>query len=118
VFSLLISTGFCLNSCTSGWSGAIRDVQNTEVFENKAKSEIIRQFGLPDSSFTNEDGIEYWRYKSYRHRYFILWGRKKEKILILKFKNNKLSSAYLAEGGELDEVATRGWEYLDLLMKN
>lgn len=111
-FLFLVITVICLNSCTSGWYGTTAHIQESQIFVQKNKSGIIEQLGIPDSSFGQESGVEYWLYKSYSYSYFVFWGRKKEKGLILKFKDNSVRSTYFVDQGVLEEIATRGWEYL------
>lgn len=115
---LLSLTAICLNGCTSGWYGTTAHIQEPQNFVNKAKHEIIEQLGVPDGSFPRGNGIECWLYRSHCFSYFLLIGKKKEKGLVIKFENNIVSDIHSVDQGALDEIATRGWEYLDLLPKD
>lgn len=114
---LLVCNFFLISGCTSGWYGATVDIQEPHNFLNKSKGEIIEQFGVPDGVFSEQKEIltEYWLYRSHRYSYIILWGEKKEKGVVFIFKNNIVDSVNFVDQGKLDEIATRGWEYLKLI---
>ncbi|MCK4789614.1 MAG: hypothetical protein KAV87_38090 [Desulfobacteraceae bacterium] len=117
-FFLLVLPALYFNGCTSGWYGTITHIQELQNFNKRSKSEIIRQIGIPDSSFTTENGVEYWLYKSSRYSYFIFLGKKEERGLILKFEEDSVKCANFVDEGTLDEILTRGWDYLELIIKD
>jgi len=45
-------------------------------------------------------------------------GEKKGEGLIFEFEDNFVRCTYSADQGQLDEIATRGWEYLELIIEN
>ncbi len=114
---LLVCKIICFSGCTSGWYGTTAYIQESHSFLKQSKGEIIEQFGVPDGAFSEqkESLIEYWLYRSHRYSYVVLWGEKKEKGVILIFKNNIVDSVNFVDQGKLDEIATRGWEYLKLI---
>ena len=64
----------------------------------KDKSAIIHTLGVPDSTAKAEE-IEYWRYKNKRGFFFLLFGKTKEKDLVLEFKGDKVTANYLVDKG-------------------
>jgi hypothetical protein len=114
---LLVCKFIYMSGCTSGWYGTTAHIQESHSFLKQSKGEIIEQFGVPDGAFSKQNELltEYWLYVSHRYRYVVLWGKKEEKGVILIFKNNIVDSVNFVDRGELEEIATRGWEYLKLI---
>lgn len=114
---LLVCKFIYLSGCISGWYGTTAHIQESHNFLKQSKGEIIEQFGVPDGAFSEQKEIltEYWLYRSHRYRYVILWGKKKVKGVIFIFKNNVVDSVNFVDQGKLDEIATRGWQYLRLI---
>lgn len=106
-----------MSGCTSGWYGTTAYIQESNNFLKKSKGEIIDKFGVPDGAFSEQKEIltEYWLYRSHRYSYVLLWGKKKEKGIIFIFKDNVVNSITFVDQGKLEEIATRGWEYLKLI---
>ena len=114
---LLVGKFIYLSGCTSGWYGTTAHIQESDNFLKQSKGEIIEQLGVPDGAFSEQNEIltEYWLYRSHRYRYVVLWGKKKEKGIVFIFKDNVVNSVNFVDHGELEEIATRGWEYLKLI---
>lgn len=114
---LLVWKAIYLGSCSSGWYGTTARVRESQDFTKKSKCEIIEQFGMPDGFFKNrkDSRIEYWLFRSHRYNYVVFLGKKEEKRLLIKFKDNVVSSAHFVDQGMLGEIATRGWKYLRLV---
>ena len=64
----------------------------------KDKAAIVNTLGVPDSTAKSAE-IEYWRYKNKRGFSFLLFGKTKEKDLVLEFKGDKVTANYLLDKG-------------------
>ena len=108
-----------MSGCSSGWEGTTAHVQESDDFTGKSKSEIIELFGIPNRVISKKlnSGTEYWLYQSQQFHYVVLCGKTKVKVYIVKFVDTVVDSTHFADRGTVDEIATRGRKYLDLLTK-
>ena len=63
------------------------------------KSEVIEKIGVPDETVTDERNLEYWTYKNERLFHFILFGRGRERSLILEIGETQVTTVHLQDAG-------------------
>ena len=94
-----ISFSGCILKRSGGADGNYFNSQASEELVGLTKSEVIERLGLPDLTVTDERNLEYWTYKNERLNHFILFGRGKEKNLILEFNECIVTEVHLQDTG-------------------
>ena len=82
---ITISLSGCILKRSGGADGNYFNSEGSEELVGLTKSEVIEKIGLPDITVTDERNLEYWNYRNERLNHFILFGRGRERDLILEF---------------------------------
>ena len=94
-----ISLGGCILKRSGGADGSYFNSEVSEELVGLTKSEVIERLGLPDITVTDERNLEYWTYRNERLNHFILFGRGRERSLILEFNENIVTEVHLQDSG-------------------
>ena len=94
-----ISLGGCILKRSGGADGPYFNSEASEELVGLTKSEVIERLGLPDVTVTDERNLEYWTYRNERLNHFILFGRGRERSLILEFNENIVTAVHLQDSG-------------------
>ena len=93
----------CLSGCilkrSGGADGSYFNSEASEELVGLTKSEVKERLGLPDVTVTDERNLEYWTYRNERLNHFILFGRGRERSLILEFNENIVTAVHLQDSG-------------------
>lgn len=84
---------------SGGANGAYFNSEASEELVGLTKSEVIEKLGLPDETVTDERNREYWTYKNERLNHFLLFGRGKERNVILEFNECIVTAVHLRDTG-------------------
>lgn len=75
------------------------DIVIPQIENGATKLEIIKSFGVPNSSVSFND-TDYWRYRNVSGWFMFLGGVTKEKDLVIEFKADKAISSYILDKGK------------------
>jgi hypothetical protein len=98
-FCITISISGCILKRSGGTDGTYFNREASEELVGLAKSEVIEKLGLPDETVTDERNLEYWTYRNEKLRHFLLFGRGREKNLILEFNECIVTAVHLQDTG-------------------
>ena len=94
-----ISLSGCILKRSGGADGNYFDSEASEELVGLTKSEAIERLGLPEETVIDEKNLEYWAYKNERLNHFLLFGRGRERNLILEFTECVVTAVHLQDTG-------------------
>ena len=97
-FCITILSG-CILKRSGGADGAYFNRDASEELVGLTKSEVIEKLGLPDKTVIDERNLEYWTYRNERLSHFLLFGRGRERNLILEFNECTVAAVHLQDTG-------------------
>ena len=98
-FCLTILLSGCILKRSGGADGTYFNSEASEELVGLTKSEVIEKLGLPEETVTDERNLEYWTYKNERLNHFLLFGRGRERNLILEFNECIVTAVHLQDTG-------------------
>lgn len=110
-----------LSLCGCSWSRfgtELYDADNASLI-GLPMSALIHQHGAPEFHFTDPEGAgEIWGYMVTRSQYWFVFGGTRGSGVLIRFAEGKISSVNRVDASTFDEVATRGWDYANLVARN
>lgn len=111
---LSVSVFVLAGGCTFNSQGRDKDVGYFSIKEPRdlvglKKGELITRLGLPDRSVTDELGREYWQYSNSNKYYILVFGRGKQKHLLIRIANGVVDAVSLIGKGDSMDMLTVGF---------